>query len=269
LSRTLTLVNFGSIDFTSFLSRLIRSNFEIMKFAAASAFAAIAAVAPSFVSAANITVFVGASKDGTIGLRFDPQEITAAKGDIVNFEFRGGNHTVTQSSFANPCAWQFNTVTNQKGFNSGFLPFVNTSGQVSVYSLAVNDPSTPIWFFCGRVPHCKGGMYGAINAPATGDRSFANFAANVQTTEEPGLNVTVPFTPPTASTSAAAVPTSTTSNNNNNNTPLSSAPLSSAAALPTSSGAASPTPSGGAVGSVTAGSTFVVGLAALVAGLVL
>lgn len=234
-----------------------------MKFSAASAFAAIAALAPSLVSAVNHTVFVGASQNGTIGLRFDPQQITAAKGDIVSFEFRGGNHTVTQSSFANPCAWQFNTVTNQKGFNSGFLPFVNTSGQVSVYSLEVNDPSTPIWFFCGRVPHCKSGMYGAINAPTTGNKTFENFAKNVQTTDEPGLDVTVPFTPPTASTSAAAVPTSTNNNNNNNS------PLSSAAALPTNSGAATPTPSGGAVGSVTAGSTVVVGLAALVAGLVL
>jgi plastocyanin len=237
-----------------------------MKFSAASAFAAVAAFAPSLVSAVNITVIVGASKDGTPGLRFDPQQVTAQKGDIVSFEFRGGNHTVTQSSFANPCAWQFNTVTQQKGFNSGFLPFVNTSGQVSVYSLEVNDPSTPIWFFCGRVPHCKGGMYGAINAPTTGNKTFEKFAANVQTTDEPGLNVTVPFTPPTASpspssSSAAAVPTS---NNNNNNSPLSSA-----AVVPTSSGAALPNQSAGAAGSVTAGSTVVVGLAALVAGLVL
>jgi len=234
-----------------------------MKFSAASAFAVIAAFAPSLVSAANITVFVGASQNGTIGLHFDPQQIIAQKGDIVNFEFRGGNHTVTQSSFANPCAWQFNTVTNQKGFNSGFLPFVNTSGSVSVYSLEVNDPSTPVWFFCGRVPHCKSGMYGSINAPTTGNKTFANFAANVLTTAEPGLNVTVPFTPPGASasaSSAAAVPTGSSNNNS---------PLSSAAALPSSSGAPPPNQSAGATGSVTAGSTVVVGLAVLVAGLVL
>jgi plastocyanin len=240
-----------------------------MKFSVASAAAAIAAFAPALVSAANITVFVGASQNGTIGLKFDPQQVVAQKGDIVNFEFRGGNHTVTQSSFANPCAWQLNTVTNQKGFNSGFLPFVNTSGSVSVYSLEVNDPSTPIWFFCGRVPHCKSGMYGSINAPTTGNKTFSNFAANVLTTDEPGLNVTVPFTPPNASaspsassgsSSAAAVPTG----GNNNNSPLSSA-----AALPSSTGAAPASQSAGAAGSVTAGSTVVVGLAVFAAVLIL
>jgi plastocyanin len=232
-----------------------------MKFSAASALAAVAAFAPSLVSAANITVSVGASKNGTIGLRFDPQQITANKGDIVNFEFRGGNHTVTQSTFANPCAWQFNTATNKKGFNSGFLPFVNTSGQISVYSLEINDPTTPIWFFCGRVPHCKSGMYGAINAPTTGNKTFANFAANVQTTNEPGLSVTVPFTPPNATPSSSSTGAAPTGDNNS--------PVSSAAALPSSSGAAPPNQSAGAAGSITAGSTVVVGLAAFVAGLVL
>jgi plastocyanin len=243
-----------------------------MKFSAASAFVAVAAVAPSLVSAANFTVTVGASKNGTTGTVFDPQQITAAKGDFVNFEFRGGNHTVTQSSFANPCAWQFNTATNEKGFNSGFQPFVNTSGQVSVFTLKVNDPTAPIWFFCGRLPHCKNGMYGAINAPATGNKTFDKFAANVQTTDALPLNTTVPFTPPGASpssgsssssspssSSAAAVPTSVGSN---------SSPPSSAAAAPTSSGAAPPKNSN-AAGSVTAGSTLAVGLAAFVAGLVL
>jgi len=234
-----------------------------MKFTAASVLAVVAAFAPSLVSAANFTVFVGASKNGTTGLTFDPQQITAAKDDIVTFEFRGGNHTVTQSSFANPCAWQFNTVTNEKGFNSGFLPFVNTSGQVSVYVLKVNDPSTPLWFFCGRLPHCKSGMYGAINAPTTGNKTFDKFAANVLTTDALPLNTTVPFTPPAASpspspSSAAAVPTSI----DNNNSPPSSA------AAPTSSGATPPKPTN-AARSLTAGSTLVVGLAALVAALVI
>ena len=89
--------------------------------------------------------------------------------------------TVTQSSFANPCACQstslrsshtpitnltvtvttisgtFNTATNKTGFNSGFIPFDPASRQVGVYSLEVSDPNTPIWFFCGRPPHCKRG----------------------------------------------------------------------------------------------------------------
>lgn len=228
-----------------------------MKFSA-SAVAAIAAFAPSLVFATNFTVFVGAGQDGTTGLKFDPQQITAQKGDVVNFEFRGGNHTVTQSSFANPCSWQFNTATQQNGFSSGFVPFNATSGQVGVYSLEITQTDTPIWFFCGRPPHCKSGMYGAINAPTTGNKTFTNFAANVKTTNEPGLGVTVPFTPPGASSgssSAVAAPTNTPS-------------IVSIPASPTSSGAATPKPSSGAA-SVNARSAVVLGLAGLVAGIVL
>jgi plastocyanin len=73
-----------------------------MKFAAA-ALAALAGAIPTL--AANITVVVG---DG--GLTFNPQVVNAAVGDFVNFEFRGGNHTVTQSSFAStsssPYQWR-------------------------------------------------------------------------------------------------------------------------------------------------------------------
>jgi plastocyanin len=239
-----------------------------MKFSTASVVAVTAALAPSLVSAANFTVIVGASANGQPGLVFVPQQVTAATGDVVNFEFRGGNHTVTQSSFANPCAWQFNTATNQNGFNSGFLPFNAASGQVSVYSLEVTDPNTPIWFFCGRPPHCKGGMFGAINAPTTGNRTFAQFTANVQTTDEPGLGVTVPFTPPTAtsSSSGAAAPSNT---NGAGGSSTAGSPTNTGAGSPSSNGAATPSQSAGAVGSVTARSTVVLGLAGLVAGLVL
>jgi plastocyanin len=237
-----------------------------MKFSTASSVAIIAAFAPSFVSAANITVAVGAN-----GLTFAPQQFTAQRGDIVNFEFRGGNHTVTQSSFANPCAWQTNTVTGQDGFNSGFIPFNQASGQVGVYSLEVSDPTTPIWFFCGRPPHCKQGMYGAINPPTTGPRTFQTFAANVQTTEEPGLGVKVPFTPPAASSSSSGAANPTNPTNTDSVRPSSAAatPTNNGAATPSSNGAAAPSQSTGAAGSVSVRSTYVLGLAGLAAGLVL
>jgi len=233
-----------------------------MKFSAPSAFALIAAFVPSLVSAVNITVTVGAT-----GLVFDPQQITAKTGDNINFEFRGGNHTVTQSSFANPCAWQFNTALQQKGFNSGFVPFNNASNSVGVFTLNVTQTDSPIWFFCGRVGHCKGGMYGSINAPTTGNKTFTQFAANVQTTNEPGLGVTVPFTP-------------TPNANANSTSPSSVSSTSSAAAIPpasgfvtssnpSSSGTATPKQSSGTTTSVTAGSIIVLSLAGIVAGLVL
>jgi plastocyanin len=166
-----------------------------MKFAAAT-LAALASVLP--VLGANITVIVGADASGAPGLVFNPQVVTAAVGDLINFEFHGGNHTVTQSSFANPCTQQFNTVTQQNGFTSPFMPYNAASGQIGVFTLEVTQTANPIWFFCARAPHCKGGMYGAINPPTTGEKTFAAFAASVPNSQEPGFGVTAPFTPTTS-----------------------------------------------------------------------
>jgi plastocyanin len=40
---------------------------------------------------------------GGTTLTFQPSNITAQPGDAITFEFHQKNHTVTQSSFANPC----------------------------------------------------------------------------------------------------------------------------------------------------------------------
>lgn len=197
-----------------------------MKFSTASAAAVIAAL-PTFVAAVNHTVIVGANANGEPGLVFDPQVTRAVVGDIVNFQFRGGNHTVTQSSFANPCTWQLNTATNQPGFHSGFVPFDAQSGQVGVYSLSITQDTAPIWYFCGRPPHCKGGMFGAINPPTEGERTFEAFAASIPDAQEPGLGVTAPFTPPGA-------------------TPPNGAPSGSAPPAGSNTDTGAPAPSGGA-----------------------
>jgi len=113
-------------------------------------------------------------------------------------------------------------------------------------------------------------MYGAINPPATGPRTFATFAANVPNAQEPGLGVKVPFTPPTASSSSSgAASPSSPANTDNGRASSAVATPSNGAATPSSNGAAAPSQSTGAAGSVTARSTFVLGLAGLAAGLVL
>lgn len=214
-----------------------------MKFAAAT-LAVLAAVAPAL--AANHTVWVGAAQNGTTGLYFDPQVVTAAVGDFVNFEFRGGNHTVTQSSFANPCTQQFNTVTQQNGFTSPFMPYDAASGQIGVFTLEVTQITAPIWFFCARAPHCKGGMYGAINPPATGERTFTAFAASVPNSQELGFGNTLPFTPTTGGAASSGTP---------------------------GASGATPTPSGtdntGAASAISVRSGLAVALAGVVASLVL
>jgi len=94
------------------------------------------------------------------------------------------------------------------------MPYDAASGQIGVFTLEVTQTANPIWFFCARKPHCKGGMYGAINPPTTGAKTFAAFAASVPASEEPGFGVTAPFTPTTGNSTAsgsASVPAATPS----------------------------------------------------------
>jgi plastocyanin len=51
-------------------------------------------------------------------LAFSPANISASIGDTVTFEFHPKDHTVTQSSFLQPCQALANTSA-QGGFDSG------------------------------------------------------------------------------------------------------------------------------------------------------
>ncbi|KAF2741712.1 hypothetical protein M011DRAFT_514230 [Sporormia fimetaria CBS 119925] len=69
------------------------------------------------------------------------------------------NHTLTQSSFEQPC-------NNRSGFDTGFQQFnpVNASGRFLVdYQVTTKDPQ---WFFCAQISpksHCQSGMVFALN----------------------------------------------------------------------------------------------------------
>jgi plastocyanin len=97
------------------------------------------AVAPALVSAATIQVQVGAG--GT--LLYNPENVAAAVGDQVVFNFNPKNHTVTQSSFAGPCS--------PGGLNSGlyvapiffFSEICPTKSDTACQSQLVPLPSQP------------------------------------------------------------------------------------------------------------------------------
>jgi len=148
--------------------------------------AVIAASVPAFVSAANITIAVGQT-----GATFDPPSVTAAVGDFINFQFLGGNHTVTQSTFADPCTQPFNATSGAAGFDSGFMPVDTASPNVMVWALEIKS-TAPIWFFCARKGHCQSGMAGAINAPTTGN-TFDLFKAKLQAADAPPYGTTKPI----------------------------------------------------------------------------
>ncbi|KAF8901395.1 hypothetical protein CPB84DRAFT_1915464 [Gymnopilus junonius] len=146
-----------------------------MLFAAVSAFTLLSA------ASAQMTVQVGSTATAQGGVfQFIPNNFNATKGTTITFQFTGapGNHTVTQSTFTDPCD------PTPGGFDSGWV-FVPTSpalAETPEFNLTITDDTKPIWFFCKQLipsPHCGAGMVGAINAPATGN-TFTSFQTNAK-----------------------------------------------------------------------------------------
>lgn len=170
------------------------------------------ALAAATVSATTIKVTVG-SADGK-SLTYTPNDITADVGTLVEFTFLPKNHTVTQSSFGDPCH------PLDGGFFSGFNP--TKSVAPNTFTITVKDPK-PIWFYCSQTKgdHCQKGMVGAINAPKSGKTlaAFTLAASNASTSTFPPTGVVGGFLTPvsnatvtgTTTTGAGSTATSTSS----------------------------------------------------------
>ncbi|TVY82172.1 putative GPI-anchored cupredoxin [Lachnellula suecica] len=133
-------------------------------------------------SAATVKVSVGVDSTGASKLVYTPNDITASVGDSVEFDFFPANHTVTQSSFADPCH------PLAGGFFSGFVP-TNASTLGSTFTITVKD-TKPVWIYCSQIKgtHCQAGMVAAINAPKTGNTlaAFTSLAKNATLSTFPG-----------------------------------------------------------------------------------
>jgi len=133
-------------------------------------------------------------------LAYNPASIQAQPGDIVSFQFRSKNHTVTQSSFADPCRkLEFTSTTGQVGFDSGFMAVAADASAFPTFNITVND-TAPVWTYCRQVNHCGTGMVFAINAVESGNKSFAAFQALAKQINGTG-----------SGTASSAVPSSTAS----------------------------------------------------------
>jgi plastocyanin len=83
------------------------------------------------------TVIVG----GAAGLLYTPDVVYAAVGDVVEFQFMQQNHTVTQSSFAEPCK------ALAGGADSGFMANPNNTvvpPPVFHFTVKAMDPTCKI-----------------------------------------------------------------------------------------------------------------------------
>lgn len=98
------------------------------------------------------------NKDGD--LVFVPDSVRAAEGDTVEFKFWPKNHSVAQSTFANPC-----TASNG-GFWSGYISTTSVEAAANwTFNYEITNASAPIWFYCTQGQHCRNGMVGVINPP--------------------------------------------------------------------------------------------------------
>jgi len=103
-------------------------------------------------SATNWTVTANSN------LTFTPDELVAAEGDWIIFEFSPANHSVVSGPFATPCR-----PATTGGFYGGFN-FATSSGLSSnSFAIEVKNASVPIWFYCPQAEHCAKGMVGAVN----------------------------------------------------------------------------------------------------------
>ena len=132
---------------------------------AAIAFQAVVAQDPTSPAAATHTVIVG----GNNALTYEPSNVAAAAGDTILFRFESKNHTVTRSTFANPC-----DAVEADAFGSGFRPVAGAAPETLEYTLLVNN-TEPVWAYCAQGNHCQQGMVFSINAPTTGDQTFEAF----------------------------------------------------------------------------------------------
>lgn len=136
---------------------------------------ALAALA-SIASAQRVTV-VRVAQNGS--LTYTPNDIRVNVGEMVQFQFAAGNHTVTQSTFDQPCQ-PISMHSNVTGFHSGYVPAAASAAQNQMSIFTINITNTnPIWIYCAQGRHCENGMVMVINAPTAAgtNRTLANYRA--------------------------------------------------------------------------------------------
>jgi plastocyanin len=135
-----------------------------------------ASAAPSATASANPNIHTVSVGQG--GFVFTPNTTVASVGQQIEFQFFPPNHTVTQSSFENPCQ-----PLNSTSFFSGFMVTQDSPGP-QTFTINITD-TNPIWFYCAQnIPgdHCALGMVGVINPPSSGPNTLDAFAAAAKKT---------------------------------------------------------------------------------------
>nr|OQO19764.1 hypothetical protein B0A51_13258 [Rachicladosporium sp. CCFEE 5018] len=112
---------------------------------------------------------IKAGGNGDHDLEFHPDDIVAAVGSQVRFEWYPTNHSLASSTYDNVCE------PDGKIFSGYFDP---ASGTMDKQTFVINITSTePIWYYCTQeyYTHCQNGMVGVINPPTTSPQTLAAY----------------------------------------------------------------------------------------------
>jgi len=136
---------------------------------------------------ADIKVHVVKVGNANATLVYSPNNIVAAVGDMVQFQFAPANHTVTQSTFAAPCQ-PIGSTSNVTGVFSGFMPVSASDSMTPTYTIMINS-TTPMWLYCSQGKHCQNGMSMVINENTATNKTLEAYqtaAKGVATSLAPG-----------------------------------------------------------------------------------
>ncbi|PPQ72020.1 hypothetical protein CVT24_008072 [Panaeolus cyanescens] len=135
-------------------------------------------------------------------LAFDPPRIDALPRDTIVFEFRQKNHTVTQSTFDDPCRRA--NINGVLGFDSGFFPVADDATTFPTWNYTVTD-TAPVWAYCRQGNHCGAGMVFAINSVEDSGRSFNDFQNVAKALNGTSVSANAPPTPSSPTGAATSV----------------------------------------------------------------
>jgi plastocyanin len=113
-----------------------------------------AAASPSAAADTGSSGKVHVVEVGESGFVFDPDTMTAAPGDVIQFQVYP-THSVARSTFNSPCEPMNGAGAIWTGFSSNENTF---------FTVTVND-TQPIWLYCAAPTHCQLGMAMVINPP--------------------------------------------------------------------------------------------------------
>jgi len=120
---------------------------------------------------------------GFNGLNFEPNNVFANVGEVVEFKFLPKNHSVAQSSFDAPCKPLLDNSGMQTGFFAGFNFFTPSGLATDVFQIKITD-TNPVWIYCPQTTgnHCQNGMAMAINQKVDSGKTLTKYIANAKLT---------------------------------------------------------------------------------------